>query len=181
MRKLLPIIIMVTLLGGCTSVPPLNFTPKDVLPTGTKIDRGVKDISISFGKEDELKGEIHVGFAGNVYEDSFKKTFEDALQESLIKSAIFNDLARKKILLVAKVLQFETPAFGIRFETDFIVEYQLLDTSTGKLLFTRNIQSKGEVPGDYAFMGLTRATEARNIAVRNNIILFLDSLAEFKE
>ena len=82
---------------------------------------------------------------------------------------------------MAKVLKLETPTMGINFDTDFVVRYQLLDTSTGKLVFTRDINTQGSVPGDYAFLGAARYTEARNVAVRENIMMFIDSLAEYKQ
>jgi len=179
MRILLVSCLLV--LGGCTQVPPMDFAPADVLPTGTKIDAGMKDISIAFGKKEERLGNIEVGFGGNQYEASFKSSFEDALQEALIKSAVFNDMADRRVFLVAKVLKLETPTMGINFDTDFVVRYQLLDTSTGKLVFTRDINTQGSVPGDYAFLGAARYTEARNVAVRENIMMFIDSLAEYKQ
>ncbi len=169
---------LVALVTGCTQVPPMDFAPADVLPTGHKVDLGIKDISIAFGKKEERLGNIEVGFGGNQYESSFKQSFEDALQEALIKSAIFNDLAENRALLVAKVLELDSPEMGISFETDFTVRYQLLSTSTGELLFTRDIASVGSVSADYAFLGAARYTEARNVAVRENIMLFLDSLSE---
>jgi hypothetical protein len=175
------LLLTVSLFVGCAQVPPLDFAPNDVLPTGSKIDRQVKDISIAFGKDDERKGYIEVGFGGNQYEASFKSAFEDALQEAIIKSAVFNDLAERKVLVIAKVLKLETPTMGINFPTDFIVRYQLLDTSSGELIFTRDIESSGEVEAGYAFLGAARYTEARNIAVRENILSFLGSLGEFRE
>ncbi|NRP96218.1 hypothetical protein XMG59_002337 [Marinobacterium sp. xm-g-59] len=177
----LAILSLVVIFAGCAQVPPLDFAPDDVLPTGAKIDRQVKDISIAFGKDDERVGYIEVGFGGNQYEASFKSSFEDALQEALIKSAVFNDMADRRVLVVAKVLKLETPSMGVNFPTDFVVRYQLLDTSSGKLIFTRDIESTGEVEASYAFMGAARYTEARNIAVRNNILEFITSLGEFKE
>ena len=181
MSRFLILVCLVLSLTACSEgVPPLDFTPSDVLPTGKKIQAGVKDVSISFAKPQERTGQIQVGFGGNQYESSFKSTFEDSLQESLIKSAIFNDYARRKVLLVAKVLQLETPNMGLAFKTQMTVQYSLLDTSTGKLLFTRSISSVGNLEAGYAFMGATRYTESRNRAVRSSIETFISSLGEAK-
>ena len=169
---------LVALVTGCTQVPPMDFAPADVLPAGHKVDLGIKDISIAFGKKEERLGNIEVGFGGNQYEASFKQSFEDALQEALIKSAIFSDLAEDRALLVAKVLELDSPEMGINFTTDFTVRYQLLSTSTGELLFTRDISSVGSVEMEYSLLGAARYIEARNVAVRDNILLFLDSLSE---
>ena len=176
--RLIAAVVLMSFLSACASVPPLDFTPSDVLPTGKKIDAGIKDISISFAKPSESLGEIQVGFGGNQYESAFKSSFEDALQEALIKSAIFSDYAKRKVLIVAKVMQLESPMAGISFETEMIVKYDLLDTSTGKILFTRNIPSTGSVKMSHSLLGATRMTEARNRAVRSNIESFISSLGE---
>lgn len=181
MNKFLATIMFCLTLTACSeSVPPLDFTPSDVLPTGKKVNAGVKDISISFAKPQERVGSIQVGFGGNQYESSFKSTFEDSLQEALIKSAIFNDYAKRKVLIVAKVMQLETPTVGLAFTTQMVVRYSLLDTSSGKLLFTRDIKTSGTVEMEYAFLGATRFSESRNRAVRASIEDFISSLGEAK-
>ena len=75
-------------------------------------------------------------------------------------------------------MQLQSPMAGISFETDMIVKYDLLDTSTGKILFTRNIPSSGSVEMSHSWLGATRMTEARNRAVRSNIEGFISSLGE---
>ena len=175
-------IITITLLSGCaTQAPTLDFVPKDVLPSGSKVDYELKSISVSIAQDGERVGETQVGLFGNQYESTFRQSFKDALEEALAKSAIFNDLSSRKLSLSAKILQFETPSFSTTFNTKMNVRYQLLDRSTGKLIFTRDITSMGEVPFDYAFIGAIRYTEARNRSVRENVSQFLSSLAEFKD
>lgn len=180
--KLVFLAIVTFVVTGCaTQAPTLDFVPRDVLPTGKKIDYELKSISVSVAKEDERLGETQVGLFGNQYESSFRQSFKDSLEEAIAKAAIFNDLSNKKLSLSAKVMQFETPGFSVGFDTTFVVRYQLLDRATGKLVFTRDIRSAGTVPFDHAFMGAIRFTEARNRAVRSNIEQFIASLGEFKE
>lgn len=169
-------------LTGCaTQAPTLNFVPKDVISTGSKINFELKTISVSIAQENERVGETQVGLFGNQYESSFKQAFKDAIEEALAKSAIFNDLSDRKTSLTAKVLQFETPGMSVSFETKMVVRFQLLDRSSGKLIFTRDISSVGVVPFDYSFMGAIRYTEARNRAARDNVNQFLSSLGEFND
>lgn len=167
--------------GCATQAPTLNFVPKDVLPSSTKIDFELKSTSISIAQDDERTGPTQVGLFGNQYESSFKQAFKDALEEAISKAAIFNDLSQRKLTLSAKILQFETPGFSTGFETKIVVRYQLLNRSNGKLVFTRDITATGVVPFDYAFNGAIRYTEARNRAGRDNIQQFIGSLAEFKD
>lgn len=174
------VLFIAALLGGCAQAPTLDFVPRDITPTGAKIDYELRSISVSIAQDNERVGETQVGLFGNQYESTFKQAFKDALEEAVAKSAIFNDLSSKKLALSAKVLQFETPGFGVSFETKMVVRYQLLDRSNGRLVFTRDVSSLGQVPFNYAFFGAIRATEARNVSARENINQFIGSLGEFK-
>jgi hypothetical protein len=174
-------VVCIGLTGCATQAPTLDFVPKDVLPSSTKIDFELKNTSVSIAQDGERTGPTQVGLFGNQYEASFKQAFKDALEEALAKSAVFNDLSQRKLTLSAKILQFETPGFSTGFETKMVVRYQLLDRSNGKLVFTRDITSTGSVPFDYAFLGAIRYTEARNRSGRDNVQQFIGSLAEFKD
>lgn len=180
-RAILAATIFTIFATGCaTQAPSLNFAPKDVLPAKNKVQAELKSITVSVAKEDERLGETQVGFFGNQYEQTFRSNFKDSLEEAIVKSAVFNDLAQQKVSLTAKVMKFQTPSTSINFDTHMIVRYELFDRSNGQLAFRRDIESNGTVPFDYAFMGAIRYTEARNIAVRNNIINFINSLEELK-
>ena len=82
---------------------------------------------------------------------------------------MFNDLAQRKASLSAKVLKFQSPEAGINFNTEMITRYELIDRTSGKIVFDQDISSLGSVPGNYAFLGAARFTEARNKAVRENV------------
>jgi hypothetical protein len=179
--KALVVSSLLIFLQGCsTSMPPLNFAPQDVYPSKHKVDAELKLITIAIAKEEERLGDTQVGFGGNQYELSFKSGFKDALEESLTKSAVFNDMAENKVSLTAKVMKFQTPSAGMTFETDMIVRYEIYNRKDGALIFRRDVNSKGAVSGSYAFQGAIRFTEARNIAVRNNILNFISALEESK-
>jgi hypothetical protein len=179
--KFLTLLCLTVLLSGCaTQAPTLNFTPNDVLPAKNKVQAELKSLTVSIAKEEERIGETQVGFFGNQYEATFKQSLKDALEEAITKSAIFNDLANKKVSLTAKVMQFETPSAGINFDTKAVIRYEIFDRSNGQLIFIRDISSSGNVPFDYAFMGAIRYTEARNRAMRDNVTQFINSLEELK-
>lgn len=179
---ILVILAAAALVSGCaTQAPTLDFVPRDVLPSGKKIDYELKSLTVSVAKEDERLGETQVGLFGNQYETSFRSSFKEALEEAIAKSAIFNDGSSRKLSLTAKVMKFQTPSIGLTFDTNMIVRYQLIDRASGKLMFTRDIESIGTVPVDYAFLGATRYTEARNRAARENIDQFINSLSGFKD
>lgn len=174
-------IFSAAIISGCaTQAPTLNFVPQDVLPSQNKVNAELKSITISIAKEDERLGETQVGFMGNQYESTFKASFKEALEEAIVKSAIFNDLSENKVSLTAKVMKFETPSMGVNFDTSMIVRYEVYDRKNGKLIFRRDVESGGSVSGSYAFMGAIRYTEARNVAGRNNVNNFISSLGELK-
>jgi Tfp pilus assembly PilM family ATPase len=60
--------------------------------------------------------------------------------------------------------------------TETAARYELVDRKTGDILYTQDIASKGDVPFDYAFAGVTRVRESVNRAVQNNITQFLQAL-----
>ena len=164
---------------GCETVPPLEFTPRDIEVSKTNVNAGIRRISVSIASESERVGRTDVGFGGNIYEISFKDTLEDALDEALIRSTIFNDSSSRTLLLAVKVLQFETPPAGITFDTNATIRYDFISTQTGETIFSKTIKSFGNVSPEYAFLGATRYTEARNIAIRNNISKLLQSIEPF--
>lgn len=172
--------VILLVMSGCATQPATrDFAPRDVLPTGKRIDYELKSILVSIAKKDESLGKTYT--ADEWYDSSFNQAFKDSLEEALTKAAIFNDLSIKKLNLSAKVLQFESPLISYVHDTTFVVRYQLLDRPTGKLVFTRDVRSTGVVPFDYGLTGIHRFTEARNRAVRSNIEQFIASLGEFKE
>lgn len=166
----------VMLLTGCVSVPSLNFTPENIEFSTHKIDADAKSVSVSAAPEQERTGDVEIGFAGNQYEDTFRQTFKDSLEEAIAVSGIFNDLSQTKVSIFAKIKKFDTPSIGITFPTECEVSYQIQDRGTGRIIYSEVIKSVGECEASYAFTGYTRATEARNRSVRNNIRLFIESL-----
>ena len=179
MKNMVLPLVMVFALSACTTVPPLNFMPQEgsiVVNSDQRIDAELKSITVGSAKANEQLGPIQVGFAGNVYENSLKETFKSSLEEAILKSALFRDDANQKVSLIAKVMKMETPGMSVLFNTHVIVRYQIVDRNSSEILYDQNIESHGEVPGDYAFLGRVRAVEARNKAMQENIANFLNDL-----
>lgn len=176
MKLLITSIITVASLSACAPMPTMSFVPDDVHPASKKAKAELKTVTISIAKEDERQGRLLVGFGGNTFESSFKSEFKNALEEALAKSAIFDDLNERKVSLTAKVMEHDHPNFSVSFETTTTVRYEIYDRRDGKLIFKKDITSKGETPANYAFAGNIRATESRNRSMRNNISLFISTL-----
>lgn len=158
-------------LGGCASHPPMNFSVPSVGVTQKKIDAELKSMTVTIARPEEKTGKLPAGM-----ETIVPQLWQTALTESLNNMAVFQDDATKKVNLSVKILKLDIPNFGAGMTTLAGARYELMDRKTGDLIYAQDIQSSGEVPWDYAFVGHTRALESINRAVQNNIKQFLQAL-----
>jgi hypothetical protein len=159
------------ILAGCQTVPPINFSVPNVGYSAKKIDAELKSMTVSIARADEKTGDLPAGM-----ETLVPQLWQASLQESLNKMAIFNDDATNKVNLSVKILKLNIPAFGGSMATETAARYEIVDRKTGALIYTQDINAKGEVPFDYAFVGVVRARESINRSVQNNITQFLQAL-----
>src|ERR1041385_8144381 len=102
MRNILPASLVLLLVACATPMPTLEFTPGDITPVSKKLDADLRSITVSVALEQERLGETQVGLSGNFYEQGFKASLKTALEEGLARSAVFDDLSRRKISLDRK-------------------------------------------------------------------------------
>lgn len=171
MRKILTAGVIALALSGCQSIPPINFSVPNVGYSQKKIDAELKSMTVGIARADEKTGELPAGMEAIV-----PQLWQASLQESLNRMAIFNDDAPSKVNISVKILKFNTPSFGASMTTETAARYEIVDRKTGAMVYTQDISSKGEVPFDYALLGLTRSRESVNRAVQNNITQFLQAL-----
>jgi len=162
--------VLVLSLTGCQSMPPLNFSVPNVGYAAHKLDAELKSTTVSLARPDEAKGDIPAGT------EAIPALWQNALQEALDRMAIFKDDASKKVNISVKILALDAPEFGASMETKTIARYELLDRSNGDIIYSQEIAANGEVPFNYAFLGVTRARESVNRSVQNNIAQFLQAL-----
>lgn len=171
--------IMTLGMSGCISIPPLDFTPADITFSQEKIPAEAKSVNVAYAKKEESMGDIDVGPTGSSSEgDNFLNAYQRGLSSAIDQSGLFMDNADMKIAVYATILKFDTPPLSIHFKTECISRYRLQNRATGEIILDETISSTGEVPGDYAFAEITRAIEARNRSIRNNISKFIDVLKE---
>jgi len=171
MKKTLAILAAALALTGCQTAPPINFSVPNVGYSAKKIDAELKSMTVSIARADEKTGDLPAGM-----ETLVPQLWQTSLQEALNKMAVFNDDAQNKVNLTVKILKLNIPSFGAGMTTEVAARYEILDRKTGAIIFTQDIDSKGEVPFDYAFVGAVRARESINRSVQNNITQFLQSL-----
>lgn len=171
MKKSLFIATFALMLAGCQSVPPINFSVPNVGYSTKKVEAELKSMTVSIARADEKTGDLPAGM-----ETLIPQLWQNSLQESLNKMAVFNDDAPTKVNLSVKILKLDIPGAGFSMTTETAARYEILDRKTGAVIYTQDIVAKGEVPMDYAFAGVTRARESINRAVQNNITQFLQAL-----
>lgn len=170
-RKIILAFALTMPLMACgPQMPPLNFSPPNVGPTQTKLDAEVKSITVTVARPDEATGSLAFGV------ETATPIWKTALEEALTKMAIFRDDSSKKVSLSVKVLKVDIPEFGASFTTKTAARYEIIDRSTGSVIFTTDVNSEGLVPAGYAFVGAVRARESANRSVQNNILQFLQQL-----
>ncbi|WP_277963223.1 UDP-N-acetylglucosamine acyltransferase [Pseudomonas sp. RIT-To-2] len=171
MKAFLWVAAVALMMSGCTSAPPTNFSLPTVEPAVIKQDAELKAVSVSYASPKEQTGDIPT------FGEGFPLLWEKSLEEAINKSAVFQDDASEKVNLFVKVKQLEPPLGGISMTTSANAEYTIVSRKTGKVLYQRTVFTKGVVPGDYAFSGMTRMRESLNRAVQNNIAEFLDTIS----
>ncbi len=176
MKKVTSLALLL-LIAGC-STHHFQYIPEaDVTPI-TQAERiplhlGAVDVAIAQGEPTDAFF-FNVEGKGN-YEPIFKTAFADALQESLDESTLFGG-TKESAILKATVLKFSQLSVGLQFPTTMVVRYQLIEESSGKVLFDQEIKSTEKVALTSAYLGTTRAIDARNLAVQNNISQLLTAL-----
>lgn len=161
-------IFSVFVLSGCTSVPPVDFTVQDVGMVDNRKNAELKSLTVGFAPQSQQsKVEANA---------TIPPLWKESLQDALNRSLVFKDDMDTKVNLSVRITEFDIPAGGASMTTRVSAIYEIVDRSSGDLLFTQKISSEGVVPFDYAFVGMTRAVESWNRAVRNNIADFINTL-----
>lgn len=162
--------LLVALLSGCTSVPPLNFSVPSISPSIHKVDADLRAVSVSFAAPNEQTGNVPSDGEG------IPELWERAVVEAINKSSVFDDESTKKVNLFVKIQELDPPAAGVTMVTDASAKYLLVNRKTGETLLEETIITQGIVPPGYAFAGVVRLKESVNRAVQNNIRDFLAKL-----
>src|SRR5437763_13053441 len=137
MRILIALSGFALALGGC-SAPPLQFVPPDVGISQSKLDAALVSTVVTIAPRSELKGKVQVPVA----EADVTSLWKAALDDTLLRTAIFRDSSARRVTLAVKVLQLsQSGMLGYGF--DSVAKYQLIDRNTGQTIFTRDIEAHG--------------------------------------
>jgi len=159
------------LLGGCAAAPPINFSPPNIGLSAVKHNAALVSTTVTIAGRSEAQGKIIAG--GEAVIPTMWKT---ALEDALVRMAIFRDDAPVRLALVVKILQFEAPTMGLTMVTHTAARYELIDRNSGAIVYTTDVRTDGRSPVGDDFMGANRARISISTSVQNNIADFLKQL-----
>lgn len=168
--KKLAILSFALFIAGC-STNNFQYTPEVDSITVRQADQipmSLKNISVTVS-QDAATDKFFFNVEGkNNYEAKVTTAFTKALEESLAESKVFRPTS-KSASLKATIVEFSQLSMGLNFPTKLVTHYQLTDNATGKVLFDKEITTDSKVALTTAYLGTTRAIDARNLAVQKNI------------
>ena len=167
MQKNLFFVLIFTILISSCSTTPLDMTLSSI----PDVERQSVELkSITVGYEASTRG---VKLETN---HLVPPAWETALQDAVNRSLVFGDDLDRKITISVRINHFDLPAAGFAMTSDCGALYEIMDRSTGDVIFSADIRSSGTTPMDYAFAGVVRVQESINRCARNNITDFLNQL-----
>ncbi len=172
MKRIYTVIASALLLSGCTSVPPLDFSPTNVGMSSVKHDAALISTSVTAASKADRKGPIDIAGA----ENDITSMWKTALDDTILRMAIFRDDSANKMSLAVKILKADLPGAGFAMTTRTIARYELINRNTGDIVFSTEIETDGRVPMNDNFMGAIRARNSLSLSVQNNISTFLQQL-----
>ena len=186
-RLSIPFILFLLLLSSaCTKRLPVNFSAPNIGVSSTKLDAELKSLTVSIARPDEATGEIRPSPLVRPYGEFqpypislYTGLWKTALEEAFNRMAIFKDDSPKKVSLAVKILKFDTPALGVGRTTHASARYEIIDRSSGSIIFTTDVSTSASAPptpGVIQFAGVDGVHESINRSVQNNIIQFLQVL-----
>jgi hypothetical protein len=158
------------ILSGCTPMPPYNFAVPNVAVSQTAITYTVKSTVVTLASPSEQDGPLPHDSSAVV------PMWQSALEDAVDRSAVFEDPAPYSINLECKILKLDLPESGSTMKTKVSARYQIINRSNGKSLLDIIVDTEGDVPFSYAFLGVVRQRESLNLAIQNNIAKFLSRI-----
>lgn len=160
------------LVSGCASAPPLEFAPNNVGLSRVKHDASLVSTSVTAASKADRKGPIEIAGA----ETDVTTIWKSALDDTILRMAIFKDSSANKLSLAVKILKVDMPSFGFSMTTKTMARYELINRNTGDIVFSTEIETDGTVPLGDNFIGAIRARNSLSASVQNNITTFLQQL-----
>lgn len=154
------VLVAASLLSGCaTASKPDAMVAKPVAVTHASSS----DVSVTVaGGQDTSK----MG-ASQISDDAFAQALRDSITQSGLFKAVAATGGRYK--LSAFIGKVDQPMMGFSMTVKMEVSYTLVDTTSGKAVWSKNIASEHTAKASEAFAGVTRLRLANEGAAKDNI------------
>jgi hypothetical protein len=162
--RLLVLVAVAALLGGCAGLESQNMVPQAV--ASGKHHAGTVSIDVSGGASEGLK----------VSNDNLKTALADAIAKSQTFSKVIEGASGTYLLTVA-ISSLQQPMFGGSFTVKMEAGWTLKRTS-GQTVWQESIQSEHTATMGDAMVGATRLKLATEGAARNNIAAGLAKIGQ---
>lgn len=126
-------------------------------------------VAVSGGKETSKMG------ASQISDDAFAQALRDSITKAGLFKAVADTGGRYK--LSAFIGKVDQPMMGFSMTVKMEVSYSLIDTASGKTVWTKNIASEHTAKPSEAFAGVTRLRLANEGAAKDNIQQALTELS----
>lgn len=154
------VLVAASLLSGCaTASKPDAMVAKPVAVAHASSS----DVSVTVagGKDTSKTG------ASQISDDAFGQALRDSITQSGLFKAVAATGGRYK--LSAFIGKVDQPMMGFSMTVKMEVSYTLVDTTSGKAVWSKNIASEHTAKASEAFAGVTRLRLANEGAARDNI------------
>jgi len=177
--------LLVLALVGCETMPPMDFTVRDVGIVPIRKNVELKSVTVGFAPQSQqgnvdLEYILYATRMGDPLPVSEMKpvqpVWKEGLRDAINRSLIFRDDMPIKVSLSVRITDFYPPGGSLDGITVAAAIYEIIDRDTGDLLFSELIKSKGVTPFSTALNGWVRLRESANLAIRNNIANFINRL-----
>ena len=165
--------VLLALLAGCATPAAVSnmsvYTTQHIAPAALKGAIAVADVT--GGRETNPLWVSQVS----------SEAFRSALEDSLANAGVFERvLSASKYRLTADLNQLEQPAFGIDMTVTSTIKYTVVDTRTGKDVYSRLIRAPFTAGFSDSPMGATRVRIATEGSIKKNIEMLINALLMMK-
>ena len=174
-RRVLLVVIAAMVLGGCSRLPPYNFSVSNIDPSHSPLDAEVKSLTVQFGQANEQTGPIDLYFIDDNAQDVIL-AWRTSLKKALARAEIFLDGGFRKVSIAVKVLMLDAPRIGFDMTTKVMARYEVISRDDGSTIYAKTLTSTGVVPMRWNFAGDIRRRESINRAIQSNIALFFQEV-----
>lgn len=157
------------LLSGC-SIQSAGLTPPELPAAERRIEKTLKIMPVAGGRKSSFGREAYIT----------NEKYHSALLETMKKSALFRDTVTSgdaDLELFSEIITITTES-GLSPTYAIVVQYWLVDPSTGEEIWRKGINTRHQVMWNDHFAGATRIIKAVEGATQKNLTQLTQGLAE---